>query len=373
MTYELYLADPFGNRLALLDGVCQFSYSRVSNSYGAFSLTLPATFNQALLMDGATPRHDLLIEFWRSATEVSSPVLQMVGFARRFNFSTDQNGLLTYVVEGYDQSYLLTSRIIAYKAGSSQAKKTAAIDDMMKAIVAENLGASATDTARSLASLGLTVQANLTQGANTTFEFANRPLLDVLKELSDWSVTNPPAIYYDVEALSPTSFEFRTYKNQRGTDHAANSGNPLNLGAEFGNLTQPSLEVDYSDEVTFVYAGGPGEGADRTIVPVPDQSGRLGASPFNRREAFVDARNETTGGGPEARGKAALQAGRPRSKFAGNLVDTPGCRYGIEWGFGDKVTATYMGQQFTAMITAVTVSVDGNGKETVSARLEVTS
>ena len=57
--------------------------------------------------------------------------------------------------------------------------------------------------------------------------------------------------------------------------------------------------------------------------------------------------------------------------FSGNLLDTQQFRYGVDWQFGDRITAQYGGEEFDAMIDAVVFTVDENGQETLEARAEV--
>ena len=117
-----------------------------------------------------------------------------------------------------------------------------------------------------------------------------------------------------------------------------------------------------------MYTGGQGEEAEREIVEVSDAA-RIGMSPWNRREGFADARNESTTAGVTAKGNEVLAAGRPRLRFSASLKDTELARYGMEWEFGDRVTASYRGRQFDGMIKAVTIGVDGD--ESIGARIEV--
>jgi len=51
-------------------------------------------------------------------------------------------------------------------------------------------------------------------------------------------------------------------------------------------------------------------------------------------------------------------------------LDTRGTRFGRDWDFGYKVRAKYRGQEFDAIVRAVTISVDENSKEDIQARLE---
>ena len=52
-------------------------------------------------------------------------------------------------------------------------------------------------------------------------------------------------------------------------------------------------------------------------------------------------------------------------------MDTPRSRYGVDWDFGDKVTARYRGREFHGDIRSVTVTIDASGLETVRAGLEI--
>jgi hypothetical protein len=239
---------------------------------------------------------------------------------------------------------------------------------MMKVIVRENMGASAV-AARDLTANGFSVQVDLSLGPSMSKAFAWRNVLTVLQEIADAAKIAGTAVYFDIVPTSDTTCEFQTFANIRGNDHSATSAQPVTIGVEFGSLATPAYEEDRSAEANYVYAGGQGEGASRVIVEVSDST-RIGASVWNRQEVFADARNEDTTDKVTAVARAALKAGEPTKRFSGNVVDTPGCRYGIEWGFGDKLTATYLGAQYTAMIKAVTVGVDSNGNETITARLD---
>ncbi len=360
MSHEIYLCDPFGNRLVLLDTLLSLRYSRVVNGVGAFSIALPEDFDSGLA------RLDGRVELWRARQ------LQMIGFVRHPRWETDANGLTKFVLAGVDLNDLLRRRIVAYAADSAQAKMTGLADDLMKAIVIDALGADA-GAGRDLTALGVSVQANLSQGPTLTKAFAWRKwVLTVLQELSDAAVQAGVPVYFDIVPTSTTAFEFRTFLNQRGIDHSAAGAQPVVIGIEFGNLASPWLDHDYTNEANVAYVGGQGEGANRAIVTRTDAA-RIGASPWNRRETFVDARNESDTNGLNAAGDAALEAGRPAKRFGGQVLDTDSCRYGIEWGFGDQLTATYLGQQYTARVRAVTVSVDESGNESVDARLETTT
>jgi hypothetical protein len=70
----------------------------------------------------------------------------------------------------------------------------------------------------------------------------------------------------------------------------------------------------------------------------------------------------------QSAGHAALRDGRPKKLLTATIQNTTGARYGRDWFYGDKLTASVDDDQFDCGIDAVAVSVQG-GKETVKANL----
>ncbi len=362
--YEIYLLDPLKNRLALLDHLENLTYVRGLNQPGSWSLTLPDELSSILL------RPDNLIEIWRQ-NSLGHMKFEMMGFMRRPKFST-QGGRALVTLSGPGLLYLLAGRVVAYAAGSAEAAKSDQADDMIKAIIRENLGASAV-AARDWTAQGLTVQADQSLAPSITKRFARREVAVVCQEIAAESFQRGTPLYYDLIpswAGDVLSFEFRTYINQRGADHTYTSAFPVVFGENFGNLDNPELEYDYWDEVTDVYAGGQGEAADRLISEQSDAA-RLGRSIWNRRERFVNATNEQTATELESAARAALDAGKPKVRFTGDLLSVPGSEYGVDWEFGDKVTGTYHDQQFDGWIDKLQITLSPSGEENIKTRLEV--
>ncbi len=136
-----------------------------------------------------------------------------------------------------------------------------------------------------------------------------------------------------------------------------------------GNLGEVVFSVDYRNEITYALAGGKGDNADRITASAQDTT-RQGLSPFGLREYFKDATqyNNTTGLSAEA--QAILRSGRAKTIFQGRLIDMPDSRYGVDWAWGDYVTAQAFGQLIDCRIDAVSVSVKpGTGYERIDAWL----
>jgi hypothetical protein len=295
------------------------------------------------------------------------------GKIRKWGAMDDESGKEFFRFSGPDWNDLLLARIIAYYAGSSQAEKTDYADDMMKAVMRENHGSSATG-ARNITSLGFTVAADKGLAPSITKAFSRKVVLDVLMDIAKVSQENGTPLYFDLRpeliSASQIGFIFETYVNQIGTDLTAGSSSPVYFGKEWGNLNNPSLWYDYSSEANYAYSGGQGQGVDRLVVEASDAS-RIAQSPWNRREAWVDARDTASAAVMQARAEQELGTKRPVLRFSGTLLDTPSSRYGVDWEFGDLVTAEYRGKQFDGMVRAVKFKWGEDGTETVEAKLEV--
>jgi hypothetical protein len=108
----------------------------------------------------------------------------------------------------------------------------------------------------------------------------------------------------------------------------------------------------------LAYSGGQGEGAARDVSELEDTT-RTNASPYNRREVWVDARNTETTAAREDRGYQALEKYKPVQTLTGKLVDTKGLRFMVDYGFGDLVTATAFGYTVDCHIDKMSAVVIG--------------
>lgn len=368
-TYEIWLTDDHGLRLALLDNFLSLSASRKVSAIAPFTMDLPASFDTALIV----PDH--MIQVWRAPTGGGLSLWRVYPI-RWWEYSTHgADEALT--IGGPDCNDWLRRRINAAYAGSANASVTATeADDLMKDIVTdmESDVIDPAPAAGSRAWADLTVAGDLTNGPQLDKDYAWDYLLKpsgggLLSTLAKASREADTEVFFDVVPANVTSssiaFQFRTYTGQPGQDVS----DRVIFDQERGNLADPFLRYDYTDEINYVYAGGPGQGTERDIQQVYDAD-RYNISQWNRCEGFADARNQSTSDGIADAGRALLESGRPHIRFGGVPIDTQGTRFGRDWDFGDKVRARYRGQEFDAIIRAVVLSVDRNGKEKINARLE---
>ena len=249
-------------------------------------------------------------------------------------------------------------------------------DDMMKAIVRENLGSLSSDADRDWTQEGLSVAGDAGLGPNITTAFSWRNVLDVLQDIADTARAAGTETFFRIVRSSPAfgsddaAYEFRTYIDQLGLDRRAGTSTISTIvSPERGNLGQARLERDYDEEIAFVYGAGQGEGEDRLIDTAFDTA-RINRSIWGRIEALRDSRHQESDAGVQDDADLALIEGRPRLRFSASLLSVPGFEYGRDWGYGDRLTVRFADVQMEAMIRAVEVRVSADGAEEIDARIE---
>ncbi len=366
--HRLILRTHDGEYLAEIEDYESFQYGRFINNVGWWMIVLP----------GDTPNDlvdvDRLVEFWRKP-EGGDEQLQMVGFTRYWDwFETGPNDERLRI-GGTDQMGLLDRRVIAYVSESSQSSKTDQADDLIKAIVRENMGANAALTEanrpRAFPPANFEVMNDIADAPSVTRSFAWRNVLDVLQEIAETSGNLGTPLYFTVDYTGPAKFVFRTFVNVLGIDRTVSAGlAPIIFSKEAGNIRSPFMREDWRQEHNYVWGGGQGQAAARTIDPEKDLQ-RIARSIWAKTEIFQDAREESTTQGVANKAFERLQNERPRLIFRGELLDTPQSKYGVDWKFGDKVTVRFRFQELAGIVDNVSVSVDSSGKEILTSSLEI--
>lgn len=344
-----------GQRIGIIENFAKLHFIRTENTIGALEVELPL-----LYYNPDEWWKNQVLEVWKQDGFGQSLQGETAYFLRNWQLYRNDNYEQMIRLYAADANFLLASRIVAYAAGSAQADKTDEADDMMKAIVRENLGTLA-DATRQIAAL--TCEADLSLLPSTTKSFSRQNVFNVIRDISDATKETGTYNVFDVIRTTPCNFEFRVYKDRRGIDHSRDSSDPRFVGEKYGNLSKPSLEYRGSEEITFVYAGGQGEEADRIIKTAQDDS-RIGDGyPFNRREYFRDARNCETDAAVQAEADAALAEGRPKRILTGDLIDMPSMKYGVHFGFGDLLTAEAFGVSMDVHVTSVDITAGPDGEK----------
>lgn len=282
-TYQIEVLAPTGERRTVIADWTRLELARRVNEVGALELGLPLHYRR-----DDFPRDTRLLV----RRSVDGGPLRLVGETAWLvtGMTRAQAGAgMTNTLRAQDALSLVERRIVAYAAGSARASKSGPLDDLIKAVAREAWGSSAT-AARQWAQLGIEADRGAAPSRERSFSWDN--LLSAFQGFAETSYALGTYLAFDVVATEGDALELRTYTGQRGQDRRWPSGSsPLLISAETGTLASASIEEDASEEATFVYAAGQGEGAAR-VVATASNSARAALSPFGRIEYFQDARNE---------------------------------------------------------------------------------
>lgn len=387
--YEFWLTDDGGNRLLLLKDLFFFSYTRAVSQLGTLQFGLSFDdFNKQINPYFAPDRR---VEVWRAT--VNGLRREDVFMLRKPNVYTRKedhvNVIVFYGRNGID---LLNRRSVIQTPGSSYATKTDNIDDMMKAVVREQmLYGSAVDedgvssASRSLPQGEFSVQADVSLGTTVSRSFAGKSVYDICKELKEASfqyfasASTNRRIFFDVVPVSlsssgsptssPLGWQFRTLADLYGVDRT----NGIEFSLKNENIESPSYSLDRLDEYNAVTVAGNGSGQSQLSETVTD-SIRTGASRWNWSEKVLSASNEANATAMQDAGRSELDKGKPKEEFDVTFLNIPGgpttprSLYGLDWDLGDIVRVNYAGLQFNVEIGIVYVAVDDQGHENITAR-----
>lgn len=365
-TYSVWWSNPTNVRLVNITRFISLEYTRGVNAVGA--LTMVIVSNE---IDPALLVRDARLEVWRSIGESEYLDTGTQWFLRKVEYN-QESGLYTLSAESAVS--LLGRRIVAYDPGSSESVKSGAADTVITAFVDENLGSSATDSARDLSQYFTVLPA--TGNGPTVYKEASRGnLLSICQEVCNDAVEAGTPTFFDVNYNTGTKkLEFNTYTQQRGNDRTSGTG-VLTLGADFGTLRDVIRTDNWEGEITYVYATGMGFASYQLVEEAGDDT-RIGLSPFGRIEETRQAQNvtdlSTSNNNPLlAEAQAGVREGRPRRVVQAKInADAPGAQYGVNWSWGDKVKTDVDGEVQTARVDAVKISVTGK-RETVEAVLRI--
>lgn len=417
-TYEFWLLDDTGRRICLLQNYSYFSYSRSTLGYGTFLIGLPYDDFKRRVFPIFQP--DWRVDVWRSPAE-GVPLRREQTFLLRlhkiYTRKTDNMRMIAFT--GLDPTHLLSRRFVIQPAGSAFTYKTDNVDDLMKAIVREQMlwGFSRDvdgnlDNTRAFPLGEFSVQPDLGLGPSVSSAFAERQVLDILKELKQASFQlnqsdlSNRKIYFDVvpydisslllyileeptvdpildEAglplvdessitMSGVGFQFQIFADLRGQDRTQQ----MEFSVENNNLEEPYYSVNHIDEVTAVIVKGYGRGDSRVAVWVEDTT-RINSSRWNRIELFQDGSQEPDQSKLADVGYPPLFLGMPKEDISAVFLnaaggsDSPRSLYGLDWDLGDLVRVSYAGKQFNVEISIVYVAIDENGTENITGRNQV--
>lgn len=349
--YEVYVYTADGIRLALLPKLENLDYTKTYSDQATCGFDMPYSTEYI--------QSDRLVEILRDGKR------EFLGPIRVITSKVGSKGKKYLQVGGLSTTSILSRRIVAYDAETAQASKTGNADNVMKAIVRENLGSSAV-AGRDLTGYGFSVEPDTSLGPSIAIEFSRRNVLSVLMDIANRARKAGNEVFFAVEPDGIDDWVFRTFVGQPGKDLTG----VLRFGVKYGNVIESTLLEDWSREANYIYAGGQGLASEREIREAGDNA-RAGRSWLSRTEKFVNASMESTGAAVQDAADRSLEENRPLIRFTADLVDSDQTKYRRDWNLGDKVRVEHLGKSYDALIRTVRVRVDGVGRDTVTASLEV--
>lgn len=339
----LTLCTPQGDRLDYLSDFITLDCVLSEGNIGTLTLELPPTHKYDFF------QRDARIAYYRAPpNDLSAGQFRLVGntlwllTGRARQIVRDGSGWReTIAIKAVHPNHLLARRVVAYDEGTTNADKTAAADDMIKAYVRENFTA-ASDTTRNWAATLFAVDADLVAAPSVQKAASYRTVLTVCQELAAAAAT--AGTYTNFEIYCPTpengALRLRTYTGQRGENRSSSSGQPLVLSLAGGGFDSVRLEEDWTDMASVVYAGGSGRLDERLVPTAVRDTDLINGSPYGRIEWFQTASGDDVFVLTDE-GRRALRERRPRQLFTASVRDTEVATFGEEFDWGDRVIGQY--------------------------------
>lgn len=213
---------------------------------------------------------------------------------------------------------------------------------------------SPTDTNRTMA--GITLETvDGTRGIN--IEYKARAPMDLLTVLQDHCLQS--GLSYRLVWTAPTgaaASKAFVFTIQEGTDRSSGAARVV-LSVDFGNVKAYDYIYSVLDQRNFVYIGGPGDGAARTLESVPTTSIPTG---WTRKETFCDASECTLADERTAKGNQVL-AERAATQTLDFVFDQNSQTFvlGTDFNLGDTVVVDFPDvATLTSRITRITDRYD---------------
>lgn len=358
VAYQLRTYTPAGVLTGIVPNFLDLSYRKEVNGVGRLGFVLPAghTVIPTLTLDAQ-------VEVWRANQDAGIDwYCDFYGFWRGEQRKASADGITTYTAICVGQMDLLRRSVVAYPAATSNRNTFASepAETILKSLVKYNATSSGTTgdgRKRNVTTVGVSLQADGGGGNIIDYNCAWQNLLSSLQEVASIGGGD-----FDLIKTDARAWEFRWYSGQRGTDRS----NQITFALQYGNMATPSLTRDHSEEKTIAIVGGLGEETDRTVVV---RTGANYDAEENAVETFVDARQLTATDSLNARGDQELDTRRQRNELVFDVLQVPSTLYGKHYFLGDLVTGYYEGITSTQQITAVSVSLGADGKESIKVEL----
>lgn len=356
--YQLRVYSRTGTLQHIITDMLGFSYAKEVNAPGVLMVDLPS--GHRAIADFQT---DSQVEVWRTdAANGMGWYCDFYGFWRGENRIANSDGTSVYRGICPGQMCLLDRAIVAYPANTANRSAFTAqkAETICKSLVKYNCTGSGTTgdgRKRTVTLAGIVLEGDAGRGNTMDVNCAWQRLLPVLQDVATMGGGD-----FDLVKTSAAQWEFRWYPGQLGVDRTGSVIFALN----FGNVANPILRRDFTNERTVAIVGGQGQDSGRTVVV---RTGANYNATYNATEVFVDARQSTTTAALNQAGDVVLSDARTRNELTFDVLQVPQTLYGKHYFLGDLVTGIFEGFAAQKQVKQVTVAVGEDGSEQIQVEL----
>lgn len=327
------------------DGFLQLSYRLILDDVGLLMFDLDGDHGAIADLE----RDGQIEAWWRDAAQSVDWYQDFGALFLSDDYIANDDGDVICSVTCPEQSDLLGRALVAWPANVANRSLFSGIkgETILKTLVTYNaVTASATVANGRITTTdiaNISVESDSAGGNVVTYACAEKPLLEVLKDVALLGDRD-----FWLERTGAQAWTFRTAQ-YRGTDRSTSVIFALN----FGNMGRPSLKRNRLNEKTKGIVGGQGTDSSRTFVV--RTSANYDAS-TNSREVFIPATEYSDTNGLNAVGDVELERMRAKDDLAWEIIQTPGSLYRVHYFFGDLVTGKFQDASEVKQIASVLVN-----------------
>lgn len=351
--YSIQIYDHAGTLQRVLRNWNRLEFhQRVNNAWNC-QVTLSCAINSELADFLRSMENDWFTLIYRIDPLTLQKSLVYEGFHITLVDQVDSTGNLIFNIYGGGYADLLKRRVVIPPAGSENLSFAGPGESVLKAFVNSCMLAPV-DPDRVFP--GVTIEADGGLGLYTQYDARYINLYSVCQTVADAS-----HIDFGIYGSEPPGRFYVRGQPIWGLDRRVGNGiNPVMIfDLRIGNMEIPILSKNSSEEKNYIYVGGDGAGEDRTVIELQDAVA-IARSPWGRKEAFIEGRQQVAGDPLEAVGYAYLRQNIAQNNLTFDIRQTVNSRWLRDWGLGDIVTARYFDFEFDKHITEVSVIVSGS-------------
>lgn len=272
------------------------------------------------------------------------------------------SGDLIFNLYGSGYTHLLTRRVVIPPYGYENSDKVGDAETVLKSYVSDCM-VSPIDMLRVFD--GVTIELDSGEGEYVERSVRYINLLTVCENIAD--AGNIDFGLIEGEEVGDVLVRARSVwgKDRREGNPAGNQETVFSFLR--GNMNIPIYTNNASDEKNYIYIGGPGQGIARQIKTVSSPTTKR----WERKEAFIEGRQQETDAALLAAGNAYLQTKKLAETLSFDIIKMTGTRWLVDWELGDLITARYFDKAFDKKIVEVSVVVTGESSASVAELVSV--